>query len=112
MLAVGTGMLLHGLLAHAYAAVVGDSIVGNSARDLWSDGVRTSLSIALVGGAYWWSHWHRTSAGDHGSEFGVAIIYVLGIFGGMVTAVSGISIAVFTVLKWLLARGIGVSAVE
>lgn len=112
VLALGTGFLLRGLLAEAYAAIFRNSIVGFHAGDLWSQDIRTSLAMLVVGGLYWWFHWHRTARGDHGSEFGVATVYVLGIFGGMVTTVSGASIAVFTLFKWAFDRNPGVSAVN
>lgn len=110
MLAVGASFLLYGLLADAYASLFSDSIGGFGAGDLWDDETRTSLAVALVGGAWWWFHWHRATDGDHTSELRLAAVYVLGIFGGLVVTVSGISIAVYTVLKWILDRGTGTSA--
>jgi len=102
MLAFGAGALVQGLLSNAYASLFTDRLVGVGARDLWGDGARTSFAVALVGGLWWGAHWHRFAAGDRASEARVASIYVLGIFGGMIASVSGISIAVFTVLSWVL----------
>jgi hypothetical protein len=110
MLAVGAAVLLHGLLANAYAGLFTDALNNFGIDDLWNDDVRISFAIALVGGSYWWFHWHRATDGDHTSELRLAAVYVLGIFGGLVVTVSGISIAVFGVLKWILDRQSGTSA--
>ena len=110
MLAVGTSFVLHGLLADAYANLFTDAIAGVGADDLWDRDARTSLAIALVGGAWWWFHWHRATGGNHTSGFRLAAVYVLGIFGGLVVTVSGISIAVFSILDRLLDPNTGTSA--
>ena len=110
MLAAGTAFLLHGLLSNAYASMFTNALNNFGFDDLWNDEVRASFAIALVGGAYWWFHWHRATDNDHASELRLAALYVLGIFGGLVVGVSGISIAVFAVLDWIIARDLGVSA--
>jgi hypothetical protein len=110
MLAVGASFFLHSLLADAYASLFTDSIAGVGADDLWDDNARSSLAIALVGGGWWWFHWHRATVGDHTSEFRLAAVYVIGIFGGLVVTVSGVSIAVFSILDWVLGGEEGASA--
>ena len=110
MLTVGASFFLHGLLAGAYASLFTDSIAGVGADDLWDDNSRSSLAIALIGGGWWWFHWHRATAGDHTSEFRLAAVYVIGIFGGLVVTVSGVSIAVFSILDWVLGGEEGASA--
>jgi hypothetical protein len=110
MIAAGVGFLLHGLLSNAYAGVFSDALNDFGLDDLWNDEVRISLAIALIGGAWWWFHWHRASDNDHASELRIASVYALGIFGGLVVTVSGISIAVFSILKWIIDREAGTSA--
>ena len=102
MLAFGTAFLLQGLLADAYSSVFTDRLVGLGGRDLWGDNARTSFAVALVGGLWWAAHWHRFAARDRTSGARVASVYVLGIFGGLVASVAGISMAVFAILKWIL----------
>ena len=104
MLASGLGMLLYGLLNETYSALFQHAIGGH--ESLWNDNTRSALAnglaIGLIGGVWWWFHWHRVSAGDHSSSPRLAVSYALGIFGGMITTITGISIFVFSILNWFL----------
>ena len=91
MLAVSVSFLLHSLLADAYASLFFDSFRNAGMNDLWGDQVRASAAVAIIGGFWWWFHWHRATDGDHTSELRVAAVYVLGIFGGLAVTVSSAS---------------------
>jgi hypothetical protein len=99
MLAAGAAFLLHGMLDSAYTGLFRiDLLIDTKFSDFWNNEVRIATALAIVGGAWWWFHWHRAASGDRTSEIRLAAVYVLGIFGGLVVTVSGISIAVFTTL--------------
>jgi hypothetical protein len=103
MLAAGGAFLLHGVLNNAYASLFRNNLlIDPKFSDIWNNEVRMATALAIVGGAWWWFHWHRGASGDRTSEIRLAAVYVLGIFGGLVVTVSGISIAVFTTLVWFI----------
>ena len=103
MLAAGAAFLLHDILDNAYTDLFRTNLlIDPKFSDFWNNEVRTATALAIVGGAWWWFHWHRGASGDRTSEIRLASVYVLGIFGGLVVTVSGISIAVFTILLWFI----------
>lgn len=102
LLAGGTFALLLGLLDRAYSSLTLDGFLGSGLADIWNDNSRGALVAALIGGAWWWFHWHRAAADDHSSGGRLVVVYVLGIFGGMITAMAGVSTFVFSLLNWVL----------
>jgi hypothetical protein len=102
LLALGAGLMLTTLLASAYDGMFGGTLLRS--RDLWSDAARTAMAMAAVGGLWWWFHWHRESRSDVDSVLRQIIIYVLGVFGGIVTVVTAAAIALQTTLRWVLDR--------
>ena len=105
LLASGIGTLLFGLLDAAYDALFQASLVHGGVDDLWNNATQGALATGVIGASWWWFHWHRATEGDHSSGGRLAIVYVLGIFGGTIVAVVGVSTFIFTILDWLLDRG-------
>ena len=111
MLAAGAAFLLHGLLDNAYTYLFRRNfLIDPRFSDSWNDEIRTATALAIVGGVWWWFHWHRGARGDRTFEIRLAAVYVLGIFGGLIVTVSGISIAVFTLLIWFIDSELNSSA--
>ena len=102
MLAGGIFALLLGLLDRAYGALTLEGLLGGGLGDLWNSSSRGAMVAAAIGGAWWWFHWHRATAGDHSSGGRLIVVYVLGIFGGLITAIIGVSTFVFSILDWML----------
>jgi len=102
MLAVGTGLILFHLLRAVYAALYEADLLNTPQRALWSDGARTAVSVALVGGAYWWWHWHRMARGDTDSTFRQVYLYLFAILGGAATATISLATLLYSLLQWLI----------
>ena len=103
LLAVGAGLLVASLLGTAYDRIFGGTFVG-SQPGIWNDQVRGAIASGLVGSAWWYLHWHRISSGDAASLLRQIVIYIVAIFGGVLTVVGAAALALFTTLSWLLAR--------
>jgi hypothetical protein len=103
LMAFGVAIALATLLGAAYDALAGTPLVGGSAG-LWGSGLRGALGAGAVGALWWWFHWHRTAADDAASLLRQAVAAVVGIFGGLVTAVSAAAVALHTVLDWVIVR--------
>lgn len=102
MLATGVGIILGQLLLEAYNALSSAEVLLSTQAGLLNDTTRTGVAIALVGGAYWWWHWHRVSRGDTGSGLRQVYLYLFAILGGAVTVVVSLSILLFYILQWLI----------
>ena len=102
MLAAGVDIVLGQLLREAYDALFATELLLPSRETLWSDTTRIGVAVALVGGAYWWWHWHRVSRGDTESVLRQVYLYLFAILGGAITVVVSLSILLFGVLQWLI----------
>ena len=103
LLAVGAALLLASLLGTAYDRVFGGAFIG-SGPGIWSAQVRGAIASGLVGGLWWYLHWHRVSADDADSLLRQIVIYIVAIFGGVVTAIGAAAVALFTTFEWVLDR--------
>ena len=103
LLALGVGLLMASLLGTAYDRVFGGALIG-SQPGIWSTQVRGAIASALVGALWWYLHWHRVSAGDADSLLRQIVIYIVAIFGGVVTVIGAAAIALFTTFEWVLDR--------
>ena len=103
LLAVGVGLLLASLLGTAYDRVFRDAFIG-SGPGIWSEQVRGAIAWGLVGAPWWWFHWHRVSADDADSLLRQLVVYIVAIFGGVVTVIGAAAVALFTTLEWVLDR--------
>ena len=102
MLVVGIGVILWQLLREAYEVLFVTEILFSTSATLWSDTLRTGLAIALVGGGFWWWHWHRVARGDQSSVLRQVYLYLFAILGGAAATVVSLSIILFGVLLWLI----------
>ena len=102
MLATGVGIMLGQLLSGAFDALFSTQVLLTSRETLWSDTTRGSVAVGLVGGVYWWWHWHRVSRGDTESVLRQVYLYLFAILGGAVTVVVSLSLLLFYTLQWLI----------
>ncbi|MCH8849144.1 MAG: hypothetical protein IIC32_09260, partial [Chloroflexi bacterium] len=103
LLAVGVGLLLASLLGTAYDRVFGGSFIGPG-PGVWSEQLRGAIASGLVGTVWWWFHWHRVSADDADSLLRQIVIYIVAIFGGVVTVIGAAATALFLAFEWVLDR--------
>lgn len=103
MLAVGAGLLLASLLGTAYDRVFGGAFIGPG-PGVWNEQLRGAIAPGLVGALWWWFHWHRLSADDADSLLRQIVIYIVAIFGGVITVIGATAVALFTTFEWVLDR--------
>ena len=102
VLVTGANTLLTFFLTAAYAAAFGDDAVLRQSFGFWSALTQSGLALGVVGGIWWWFHWHNVARHDQQSDLRRAVIYVLGLLGGSVSLVVAVSIGIFFVLWWLI----------
>ena len=102
MLVGGVGVILWGLLREAYEALFVTEILLSTSVNLWTDTLRTGVAVALVGGAFWWWHWHRVAHEDTASVLRQVYLYLFAILGGAAAVVISLSAILFGVLQWLI----------
>jgi hypothetical protein len=100
LLLVGLGIILRHLIAQAYDALFATQVLLPGEGVLWSDTTQTALAIFLVGGVYWWWHWHRVARGDIDSVLRQVYLHLFAILGGAATAVATLNIILFRALQW------------
>lgn len=109
LLAMGLGVATATLLSTGYSSVFGGTLL-RPEDGLWNETLQDALASTAVGGLWWWFHWHRHGRGDEASLLRQVVIYFLGVFGGIVTAVSSGAVIVHRVLEWVIDRPDTVSA--
>ena len=100
MLASGVGFLVYFILNEGYSAAFAVDITGS--ERLWGDAGRTALSVALVGGLIWWSHWFGLASADRGSVLRWIYHFVATIGGGAIASLVGAGIVIYAPLAWFL----------
>ena len=101
LLALGVGGVLGTTLGVAYEALFGaPELLTGEPLGLWSEVTRTSLAMALVGGALWWWHWHRVASGDVHSTLRLVYVYLFTVCGGAATVVIALTVLLYHVLQW------------
>ena len=100
MLASGVGFLVYFVLNEGYSAAFQTSISGS--ERLWGDAARTALSVSLVGGLIWWTHWFRFASDDRSSILRWIYLFVATIGGGTIASLVGAGIAIYAPLSWFL----------
>ena len=101
MLAPASGVLLYKYFLGAYEAFVQTPILGLQSPGLWSRGVREALSLAIVGGLWWWAHWKYLARKDQRAGLRQVYLYIFAVFGGAVTVVASLATFFYGVLSWL-----------
>ena len=102
VLVSGANTLLTFFFSAAYSAAFGDATVFYQSFGFWSALTHAGLALGVVGGIWWWFHWHNVARHDQQSDLRRAVIYVLGLLGGSVSLVVAVSIGIFFVLWWLI----------
>ncbi|MBM3939303.1 MAG: hypothetical protein FJ318_00120 [SAR202 cluster bacterium] len=102
--------VIGGLLSAAYDALFTDALLFGAANPLWTRTIQESLALAAVGGAWWWLHWHRMQRADAGSMARLVVLYVVAIATGMAMMVAAASLALYNILRWIIAPPPGVGA--
>ena len=108
MFAVGVGAMIHTLLRDGYAAQFLTQVAISEQTGLARESLRTDLSIAIVGGAMYWTHWHRFAFGDRNSVLRWIALFIASV-GGAATALGSAGVMASTTLSWLLG-GAGANA--
>ena len=104
LLALGVGLLLASLLGAAYDSLFGGAALVAGRPAVWNDTTRGAIASGAVGVLWWYLHWHRVSSGDAASLLRQVVIYIVAIFGGVVTVIGAAAIALFTTFVWVLDR--------
>ena len=102
MFAAGTGLVLYRFLLEAYEAIAQTPILDTEATRLWSRGMRESLSIAMVGGLWWWAHWFWMGRRDIQPGLRQVYLYIFAVFGGAVTVVVAAAFLIHGILVWVV----------
>ena len=101
MFAVGVGAVIHALLRDGYSALFLTQVATSDQIGLARESLRTDLSIAIVGGATYWTHWHRFALGDRNSVLRWIALFIASV-GGAATALGSVGVMASTTLSWLL----------
>ncbi len=104
LLALGVGLLLASLLGTAYDSLFGRAALVAGGPAIWNDTTRGAIASGAVGALWWYLHWHRVSADDADSLLRQIVIYIVAVFGGVVTVIGAAAIALFTTFVWVLDR--------
>lgn len=99
LLLVGTGIILRHLFAQAYDALSSTQVLLPGEGALWNGATQNALAIFLVGGVYWWWHWHRVAQDDINSVLRQVYLHFFAILGGAVTVVVTLNILLFRALQ-------------
>ena len=100
MLLAGLGVILYYLTGQAYDALFDTQVLLPGDQTLWNDTVQTALAVLLVGGVFWWWHWHRVSQADVDSVLRQLYLHLFAILGGAAAVTVTLSILLFRVLQW------------
>lgn len=101
MFAVGIGAMIHTLLQDGYAAMFMATVDLPEQTGLARESLRTDLSVAIVGGAMYWTHWHRFARNEKDSILRWIALFIASV-GGAATALGSVGVMVSTTLSWLL----------
>lgn len=102
LLASGSALLLYRYQMGAYEALLQTPILGTHDLGLWSRAVREHLSMALVGGVWWWTHWRLLAGSDRQGGLRQVYLYIFAVFGGAVTVVVSAAMLLYGFLFWLV----------
>ena len=101
MFAVGAGAMVHALLQDGYAALFLSVVALPEQTGLARESLRTDLSVAVVGGAMYWTHWRVFARDDRDSILRWIALFIATV-GGAATALASVGVMLFTTLSWLL----------
>ncbi|MCH8350478.1 MAG: hypothetical protein IIB29_09520 [Chloroflexi bacterium] len=112
ILLVGLGVILRHLSGQAYDPIFATQVLLPGQRSLWNGATQNALALFLVGGLFWWWHWHRVSRGDIDSVLRQVYLHLFAILGGAVTVIATLSIVLFRLLQWALGEADSAGAAD
>ena len=98
--ALGIGLLINIVLREAYDSLISVPLL--SGAGLWGSTTKVALSLALVGGPVWAVHWLHFAGRDYESTLRQLYIYLLAVFGGVITVLSALGVMIYGVLVWTI----------
>ena len=98
--ALGLAQVLHAVLREAYESLAAVPVLGKSG--IWTTSTKEALSILLVAFPVWAAHWLYFARRDYESVLRQLYLYVLAVFGGVVTVLIAIGIVLYGVLVWTM----------
>ncbi len=101
MFGVGVGAIIYTLLQDGYSALFLNQMAISGEVGLARESLRTDLSVAIVGGAIYWTHWHRFALGDRNSVLRWIALFIASV-GGAAAALGSVGVMASTTLSWLL----------
>ena len=104
--AIGLGGLLSGAL-RVLLGLDGGAVVASGGRTM-----REGLVTLAVGAPVWFVYWLRTTARDERTPLWLAYVLLVGVAGGLVTAIVAASTLLYQVLVWLVGDPGSATAVE
>ena len=102
MLLAGLGIMMRQLIGQVYDAIFDVQVLLPGRVTLWNDTSQGALAVFLVGGMFWWWHWHRVSRSDQDSTLRQVYLHFFAILGGAATVTVTLSILLFELLQWVL----------
>ena len=102
MMSLGGALLVHAVLLQAYEAVTSVRVLQPWESGLWREPIREALAMTIVAGGVWAGHWLYLARGDIGSTLRQLYLYGLAVFGGIVTVVTAIGVAIYGTLVWVI----------
>jgi hypothetical protein len=112
LLLVGLGIILRQLIGQTYDAIFATQFLFSGREALWNDTSQGGLALFIVGGLFWWWHWHRASQGDEDSVLRQVYLNFFAILGGSLTVAATLSILLFRILQWALGEADPAGATE
>jgi hypothetical protein len=105
----GAGFALHLVLRYGYDALFSAQLL-RPGPGLWSEGMKTSMAIAIVGNVVWVYHWLRAARGDVESTLRQVYLNIFALLPGIVTVLGSLTVALFAALDWGLGGATAPSA--
>ena len=99
MLAAGAGIVLGRVLLQAYDSLFATVLLVSPSSGIWNDLTASGLAVALVGGLFWWWHWHRVARGDAGSGLRQVYLHLFAILPGSAAVLVPLAMILFRVLQ-------------
>ncbi len=100
MLASGVGFIVYFVLNEGYSAAFAVKLSGP--ERLWGDAARTALSVSLLGGVIWWTHWIKFASVDRSMVLRWIYLFIATIGGGTIASLVGAGIVIYALLSWFL----------
>ena len=102
MVALDLGQVMYVILVEGYQSIAALPVLLPADNGLWRPSMRDGLSLGLVGGALWGSHWFYLADRDHRSLVRRVYLYVFALLGGAVTVMVSLGFIINGLLTWMI----------